>query len=70
MSAYKPGAWVRFTRAWDWIVPGKHGRAHKHFREGREVRLNGSQLQSAMAVGVVELIPNPRHARSKEAGDA
>lgn len=52
--------WVRFTRDWDWDVPGYGGRATKSFPAGVEILLTREQFQSAMAAGVAVSIPNPR----------
>lgn len=61
-----PNRWVEFTRAWDWEIPGRKGRAVKHFKAGVRRRLTREQFQSAMAAGVAVSIPNPR-ARAEEA---
>lgn len=55
-----PNRWVRFTRAWDWNIPGYGGRATKSFAAGAEVRLTRAQFQSAIAAGVAVSIPSPR----------
>ena len=62
-----PNRWVRFTRGWDWNVPGRRSRATKHFPAGVEIRLTRSQFQSAVAAGVAVSIQNPRSARTLEA---
>jgi hypothetical protein len=54
------GGWVRFTRAWDWVIPEYGGRATKHFPAGTQIRLTRRQLQSALEAGAVVCIPNPR----------